>query len=86
MRLKNVLGMLKGKNRYETMENCSIASLFAGALILSLGIGLSALSPSRAPAVLAMLGAFISFVSTIALIISWVLKEYLVKPEIEAKE
>lgn len=73
--MKNVLGMLKGEDKYETWENYSIFSVLIGALVLSLGIGLTVISPAGIPAILAMLGAFISFVSTIALILIWLAKD-----------
>ena len=75
MKLKNVLDMLKGEDRYETLENYSIFSIFIGAFILSLGIGLTIISTKGIPTILAMLGAFISFVSTIVLILVWLAKE-----------
>lgn len=77
--MKNVLGMLKGmlkgENKFEILENYSIFSIFVGAFILSLGIGLTIITPKGIPAILAMLGAFISFVSTVALILVWLAKE-----------
>jgi hypothetical protein len=78
--LKNVvgtwIGKLKGKDRFETLENYSILFIFIGAIILSAGIGLNILNPKGLSAVLSMFGSLIAFVSTIALIIVWLLKEF----------
>jgi ABC-type multidrug transport system permease subunit len=68
--------MLKGKSRIETIENYLIAIVLAGAVMLSAGIGLSVLSPKGLPAILAMLGSFITFTSTIILILLWLMKEF----------
>ena len=70
------LGKLKGKDRFETAENYSILSILIGALILSLGIGLTIITPKGLPAILAMLGSLIAFVSTVALILVWLVKEF----------
>lgn len=77
--MKNVLGTwlgkLKGKDRSETLENYSISFIFIGALILSFGIGLSVVS-QRLSAVLSILGAWVAFISTVALIFLWMIKEF----------
>lgn len=78
--MKNVLGTwlgkLKGKDKYETAENYSILSIAVGAAILSTGIGLTVLTPKGIPAILAMLGSLITFVSTVVLIVIWLVKEF----------
>lgn len=71
---------LKGKNKLETIENYSILFIFAGAAILSLGIGLNIISTKGFSAILAMLGALVSFLSTVALIVVWVMKEFEKEP------
>lgn len=79
--MKNVLGTwlgkLKGKDKFETAENYSILSILVGVAILSFGIGLTILTPRGLPAILAMLGSLITFVSTVALILVWLAKEFL---------
>jgi len=70
-----VLGMLKGKTRIETTENYLIATIFVGAIILSLGMGLTVLSPKGLSVILAMLGSLITFASTVLLILVWLVKE-----------
>jgi len=79
--LKNVvgtwLGKLKGKDKFETAENCSILSILIGAILVSLGIGLTTITPKGLPAILAMLGSFVAFFSTVALILLWLVKEFL---------
>ncbi len=69
------LSRLKGKDKIETAENYSILFIFIGAIILSTGIGVNIITTKGLSAILAMLGALISFLSTIALIVVWVVKE-----------
>ena len=69
------LPQLKGKDKYETAENYSILFIVIGAIILSSGMGLTALNPKGIYTILAMLGSFIAFLSTIALIFVWLAKE-----------
>ena len=66
---------LKGSTKLETYENYAILVVVIGAAFLSLGIGLSAVSPAGIAAVLAMGGGVITFLATIALIFVWILKE-----------
>lgn len=79
MKLKSVLGTwqgkLKGKDRMETMENYSIFFIVIGALSLSFGIGLSVLT-EKVSVVFSVFGAWIVFISTVALIVNWVIKEF----------
>jgi uncharacterized membrane protein len=77
MKLKNVLDMLKGKDRFETAERWSVLIIVIGAVMLSAGIGLSIISTKGLTAILMMIGAFLSFIATVALIFVWVLKEFL---------
>lgn len=65
----------KGKDRFETAENYSMAGVVVGAILFSLGVGLSAFSPAGAAAIIAMLGAVASFVSSVALVFSWLAKD-----------
>jgi len=76
MKLKNVLGMLKGSGKYETAENVAIALIIVGAVMLSAGIGISIVQPKGVAAILAMVGSFVSFVATVALIFVWLAKEF----------
>ncbi|MDI6798839.1 MAG: hypothetical protein QMD12_02480 [Candidatus Aenigmarchaeota archaeon] len=69
--------MLRGKDKFETVENCSILFIAVGAAMLTSGIGLTVLSPKGVSAVLAMLGSLISFLSTVVLIFTWLAKEFL---------
>lgn len=75
MKLRNVLDMLKGKDKYETAENYSISFIVVGAVILSTGMGLTILNPKGISAIMAMLGSFISFLATVVLILVWLAKE-----------
>jgi len=70
------LSRLKGKDKIETAENYSILFIFIGAIILSFGIGTSVISTKGFSAILAMLGAVISFLSTVSLVAVWVIKEF----------
>jgi len=71
----SALRIPRGKDRFETAENCSMAGVVAGAALFSLGVGLSAFSPAGVAAILAMLGAVVSFVSSVALVFSWLAKD-----------
>jgi hypothetical protein len=73
--LKDVLGMLKGKDIFDTVENFSILSICIGALGLSVGIGLAILNPQGFSAVLAMAGALIAFISVVVLVFAWLAKD-----------
>jgi len=70
------LGKLKGKDKFETAENYSILSILIGAIMVSVGIGLTIITPKGLPAILAMLGSLIAFLSTVALILVWLTKEF----------
>ncbi len=72
----NLLSKLKGKDKYETVENYSIAAILIGGLILSSGIALTAITTKGIPAILAMLGSLISFLATVVLVFSWLVKEF----------
>ena len=74
--MKIPFSKLKGKDKLETAENYSILFIFVGALILSGGIGLNIVSTKGTSAILAMLGVLISFLSIVALIVVWVIKEF----------
>lgn len=75
--MKFFKSVLKAKSKYERYENLSILLIIVGACMLSLGIGLSIISPKGLSAILAMTGSFIAFVSTVALIFLWTVKEML---------
>lgn len=68
------LDKLKGRDKYETLENLSIFFILTGVVLLSLGIGLSVLTPKGLSVILAMLGSFVSFIFTIVLIFVWFVK------------
>jgi hypothetical protein len=72
----NLLSKLKGKDKYETVENYSIAVILIGGLILSSGMALTAIATKGIPAILAMLGSLISFLGTVVLVFSWLVKEF----------
>jgi hypothetical protein len=76
MKLKNVLGMLKGSDKYETAENYALAGVLLGALLLSSGIGLTALNTKGLPVILAMMGSLIAFLSTVIVIVVWIVKDF----------
>jgi len=70
-----VLAMLKGNSVWEKIENYCLLALFVGAIVLSAGLGLSALSPSGLPAVLAMTGGFVVISATTIMVFSWLAKD-----------
>ena len=67
--------LLKGKTRYERMEGYCILVIIIGAIILSTGIGLTAISTKGISAIMAMLGSVITFLATVVLIFVWLFKE-----------
>lgn len=69
------LEKIVGKNKIETFENISIISIFLGCAILSIGIASTIITPKGFTVVLAMIGALISFLSTLILIVIWLIKE-----------
>lgn len=68
--------MLKSKNKFEKAEGYVIMAMLGGAIILSLGIGLTIINTKGISAILAMSGALISFLATVALIGVWIVKEF----------
>jgi hypothetical protein len=68
--------MLKGSDKYETAENCALSGVLIGALLLSSGIGLTALNAKGVPTILAMIGSLIAFLSTVILIFVWISKDF----------
>jgi hypothetical protein len=73
--LKKIL-KLNSKNKFERVEGYCILSLIAGSLVLSLGIGLSILNSKGFSAILAMVGSLVAFLSTVALIFTWFIKDF----------
>ena len=71
----NIFKRLKGRSRAETLENYSIGGVLFGALVLSVGIGLTVIDPVGMSAITAMMGALLSFVSTVSFIVALLLKE-----------
>ena len=67
---------LKSENKLKRVEGFCILSVFLGAGVLSLGIGLSILNPKGISAILSMLGSVLAFLSTLVLIIVWLVKEW----------
>lgn len=70
-----IFNLLKGKNKYERAEGYCIVILLIGAFTMSAGIGLTIFNPKGISAILAMLGSFIAFIATIALIFTWLIQE-----------
>lgn len=70
------LSKLKGSNKFETAENYSIFAIFIGAVLFALGILLNVVSTKGISTMLSMLGALISFVSTVSLVVIWAVKEF----------
>ncbi len=67
---------IKGATRLETVENICIVFIIVGAVILSIGIGSTAITTKGLPAIVSMLGAVITFSSTIAWVFTWIVKEF----------
>ena len=66
---------LKGKDKLETIENYCILLIFVGASILSFGIGLTVMTTKGLPVILSMFGALLSFLSTVALVFTWLARD-----------
>jgi len=77
--IKNIGARLKGETKYDTAENYCIAGVILGTVMVSLGILLNIVSTQGITAIIAMLGALLSFASTVVLIFVWLLKEFLGK-------
>ncbi|HLC59760.1 MAG TPA: hypothetical protein VJH34_04530 [archaeon] len=76
LKLTEHVKKLRGQNRLDFLENICIIFIIGGAVILSIGMGSTALSPKGLTAVTAMMGAVISFSSTVALVFVWLAKEF----------
>jgi len=61
--------------RSERVEKWLTILLFLGCGMLSLGIGLTVLTPRGIPVILAMGGSLIAFSSTVALVFLWLYEE-----------
>jgi len=70
-----VLGMLKGKDKYETIENYLFVAIVVGSLLLTSGLGLSAINSKGLSVILALSGGAITFLAIITLILSWLIKD-----------
>ena len=68
-------GMLKGKDKYETLENYLIGLIVLGAVLFGAGIGMSAISTKGFSTITSMIGIFASFIFTVALVFLWVAKD-----------
>ena len=68
---------LKGKDKFETAENYSILGIILGVIVLSSGFFVSIINPQGLAAILLMSGSLLSFISTVALILVWLVKEFL---------
>lgn len=75
--LDTLKGKLKGKDKFETVENCSILGISIGVVILSSGFLISIINPKGLAAVLLMSGSLLSFISTVLLVFVWLARELL---------
>jgi hypothetical protein len=66
---------MRGKDSMETAENFSILFILIGAVVLSVGIGLSIMS-QRMSFLFSVVGAWTALISTIVLIFIWVGREF----------
>ncbi len=72
---RDLLNLSKEKGKYSKIEAYCIYGLLGGAFMLSLGIALNIFGTKGISPILAMYGSLISFLSTIALVIVWLLEE-----------
>jgi hypothetical protein len=70
-------GKLKGEDRYETAENYCLRGIVIGTIMVAVGILTNVISTQGITAIIAMLGALLSFASTVGLIFVWLFKELL---------
>lgn len=70
-----MLKNLRGKDRFETLENYSMVGVIVGALVFAGGVGLTTLSTKGFPAIVSMLGAVVAFCASVALVLIWLAKE-----------
>ncbi len=75
LKLKN----LKGESRMETLENYSIVGVIVGALIFSMGVGLTVIASEGIPVIITMLGAVLSFISSASVVVVLFFREALGK-------
>ena len=75
LKLKN----LKGESRMETLENYSIVGVIVGALIFSMGVGLTVIVSEGIPVIITMLGAVLSFISSASVVVVLFFREALGK-------
>jgi len=66
---------LRGKDKYETAENYSIAGIAVGVVLISIGFLLTTFYLKGIPVILLMIGSFLSFIFTVAIVFVWLLKE-----------
>lgn len=71
-----LLDMMKSNKKLEKIEGYDILFLIVGSLIMSSGIGLTIITTKGIPAIMAMLGALIAFLSTVSLVFIWLLQEF----------
>ncbi len=75
--MKNLKKLIKGEKTefYDLAEEVSIGGLILGAFLLVFGIILSAFAPAGFAALSAMLGALLSFLSLIFMVVLWFAKD-----------
>jgi len=67
---------INSKDKLERAEGITILSILVSGIVLSLGMLLSILNTKGIPAILAMIGGFSTFISTLALIFIWMIKDF----------
>ncbi len=66
----------KPKITLQKVEDVLTMVVIGGAVMLSVGIGSTAITTRGLPAIISMLGAVVSFTSTVALVFTWAAKEF----------
>jgi len=59
---------IKGKNKSETLENLSLLGVILGAVVFSAGVGLTVVSTEGVSVVITMMGAMLSFISSMLVV------------------
>lgn len=66
---------IRGKDKFETVQNLTYILIIIGAFVFSIGVGLTIMTPKGLSVAIAMIGSFTLFISTVVLIFTWLAKE-----------
>lgn len=67
---------IRGKDRFETVENFSILFIAIGSITLAVGMVIAGLNTVGLGPIMAMMGTLIAFLATVVLIYNWLAKDF----------